>query len=165
MLRKLPNSTFGNSYVRFMDLRGFSPDSRREVKLVDDPQLAYVMQRYREVHDFWHILAGMETTVLSEIGVKWFEFIQTGLPLCAFSATFGPLTLSWHERQVLITKIIPWAIRCGNNSTDLLNVWYENHFSQDLDDFRHTLKFEPFINEHQNTNTHSPTTKQFTYAQ
>ena len=29
------------------------------MKFVDDKDLAYVMQRYREVHDFVHTLAGL----------------------------------------------------------------------------------------------------------
>lgn len=29
------------------------------MKFVDDTELAYVMQRYREVHDFVHTLAGL----------------------------------------------------------------------------------------------------------
>ena len=29
------------------------------MKFIDDTDLAYVMQRYREVHDFVHTLAGL----------------------------------------------------------------------------------------------------------
>ena len=32
-----------------------------QVRFVDDPELAYVMQRYREIHDFTHTLLGMPT--------------------------------------------------------------------------------------------------------
>lgn len=45
--------------------------NRPEVKFVDDAELAYVMKRYREVHDFWHVLTGVPTTVLGEIALKW----------------------------------------------------------------------------------------------
>lgn len=43
-----------------------TPDSRADVKFVDDEELAYVMQRYREVHDLLHTLLGMPTNMLGE---------------------------------------------------------------------------------------------------
>lgn len=52
---------------------------RPNVRFVDSPDLAYIMTRYREVHDFWHVLSGLDTTVLDELGLKVFEFLQTGI--------------------------------------------------------------------------------------
>lgn len=48
-----------------------TPDSRVDVKFVDDEELAYVMQRYREVHDLLHTLLGMPTNMLGESGFKY----------------------------------------------------------------------------------------------
>ena len=48
---------------------------------IEDEELAYVMSRYREVHDFWHVLSGLPPTELGEITLKWFEAVQTGLPM------------------------------------------------------------------------------------
>lgn len=36
-------------------------------KFVDDEELAYVIQRYREVHDLMHTLLGMPTNMLGEL--------------------------------------------------------------------------------------------------
>jgi len=44
-----------------------TPDSRGSVQFVDDVQLAYVMQRYREVHDLFHTVLGMPTNMLGNI--------------------------------------------------------------------------------------------------
>lgn len=41
-----------------------SPDSRLPVRFVDDVDLAYVMQRYRETHDLLHTILGMPTNLL-----------------------------------------------------------------------------------------------------
>ena len=57
-LRKMEDGTFGREYVRFLDDFNLNPDSRRAVEFVDDEELAYVMQRYREVHDLLHTLLG-----------------------------------------------------------------------------------------------------------
>lgn len=49
-----------------MDLQKVSPDTRMPPKFVDDEELAYVIQRYREVHDLMHTLLGMPTNMLGE---------------------------------------------------------------------------------------------------
>lgn len=53
-------------------LQKVTPDTRAEVKFVDDEELAYVMQRYREVHDLIHTVLGMPTNMLGEWDFTWF---------------------------------------------------------------------------------------------
>lgn len=48
-------------------LQKVTPDTRADVKFVDDEELAYVMQRYREVHDLIHTILGMPTNMLGEL--------------------------------------------------------------------------------------------------
>lgn len=44
-----------------------------DVRFVDDEELAYVAQRYREIHDFMHVLLGFDSiSVQDEIAVKWY---------------------------------------------------------------------------------------------
>ncbi|KAH0615576.1 hypothetical protein JD844_005017 [Phrynosoma platyrhinos] len=93
-LRTLSDGTFGREYVRFLDDNRVSPDTRMPARFVDDEELAYVIQRYREVHDLMHTLLGMPTNMLGEVTVKWFEAIQTGLPMCILGAAFGPVRLN-----------------------------------------------------------------------
>lgn len=71
----------------------FSPDERDVPRDEPDPELAYLLRRYRETHDFTHTLVGLPPTVLGELAVKWFELVQTGLPVTALSAFVGPLRL------------------------------------------------------------------------
>ncbi|XP_075942847.1 ubiquinone biosynthesis protein COQ4 homolog, mitochondrial isoform X2 [Anarhichas minor] len=93
-MASLPDGSFGREYLRFLEENLVTPDSRADVKFVDDEELAYVMQRYREVHDLLHTLLGMPTNMLGEVAVKWFEAAQTGLPMCALGAVLGPLRLN-----------------------------------------------------------------------
>ena len=72
----------------------FEPDGRSLVRFVDDQELAYVMQRHRELHDFWHTLFGLPPTVLGGIALKYVEMAQTRLPVAALSSLVGPLRLS-----------------------------------------------------------------------
>lgn len=45
-------------------------------RFVDDPELAYVITRMREVHDFWHVLFDCHTNVFGELALKALEFVQ-----------------------------------------------------------------------------------------
>lgn len=51
------------------------------------------MQRYREVHDIFHAVLLMPTTMLGEVSVKWVEALQTKLPMCIGGALFGAARL------------------------------------------------------------------------
>jgi len=81
-----------------------------------DPELAYVMARYRQVHDFWHVLCGLPPTVLGEVGLKWFEFAATGLPSTGLSGLLGPLQLDAQDRRTLYASYVPWAMRAGKQA-------------------------------------------------
>lgn len=72
----LPPNTFGGAYAAFMAARGFSADERPPVRFVADAELAYIVTRAREVHDFWHVLFGCHTNVLGEVALKAVEFLQ-----------------------------------------------------------------------------------------
>ena len=97
-LRELPEGTFGKEYTKFLDKNKVTPDTRLPVRFVDDPELAYIMQRYREIHDFNHTLLGMPTNILGEITVKWFEMVQTDLPMCTFGSFLAPGMLNRRFR-------------------------------------------------------------------
>lgn len=110
---------------------------------VDDAELAYVIQRYREVHDFVHTLVGLPINIMGEVAVKWIEAIQTNLPMCWLAAIFGPLQLKNHEIDSYTKKILPWAIECGHKAKPLLFVYYEKRWEQNIDDLRRDLNIPP----------------------
>src|SRR5690349_663896 len=58
-LRTLPGNTVGRSYADWLDREGVTPDTRDRVQYIDDEECAYVMQRYRECHDFYHAVTGL----------------------------------------------------------------------------------------------------------
>nr|XP_045016002.1 ubiquinone biosynthesis protein COQ4 homolog, mitochondrial isoform X2 [Jaculus jaculus] len=63
-LQSLPEGSLGREYLQFLDVNRVSPDTRAPTRFVDDEELAYVIQRYREVHDMLHTLLGMPTNIL-----------------------------------------------------------------------------------------------------
>lgn len=142
-LRKLPADSLGRTYIRFLEDNKVTPDSRLPVQFVDDPELAYVMQRYREGHDLFHTVLGMPTNMLGEVAVKWVEAIQTGLPMCYGGAVFGPLRFRPKQRQKYVSVYLPWAIRVGRTARLLMNVYFEERWEQSIHDVRAEFGIEP----------------------
>ncbi|KAJ2959719.1 hypothetical protein NQZ79_g4884 [Umbelopsis isabellina] len=138
-LRQLPSDTFGSQYVGWLDKEGVTPDTRSPVQFVDDEELAYVMRRYRECHDFFHTLTGLGVTVEEELALKWFEWVQTGLPMTMLSSLFGPLRLTPGERRRLFKDYVPWAIQCGASAKPLMNVYFEEMLDQPISKVRKEL--------------------------
>ncbi|XP_055010022.1 ubiquinone biosynthesis protein COQ4 homolog, mitochondrial isoform X2 [Boleophthalmus pectinirostris] len=139
----MPDGSFGREYLRFLDDNHVTPDSRADVKFVDDEELAYVMQRYREVHDFMHTLLGMPTNMLGEVAVKWFEAANTGLPMCALGAILGPLRLKTRHLQTLFKTLGPWALQSGRKTRCILNIFYERRWEQSIQDLHEELNIVP----------------------
>src|SRR3546814_13378512 len=76
------------------------------------------MLRYRQVHDFWHVLSGLPPTVMVEIALKWLELGQTRLPMTMLSSVFGQLRLNSGTIQYDFWATIdgahslPLCVRC-----------------------------------------------------
>jgi ubiquinone biosynthesis protein COQ4 len=88
------------------------------------------MLRYRQVHDFWHVLSGLPPTVMGEIALKWLELGQTRLPMTMLSSVFGQLRLRADERQLMRSVYIPWAMRNARNARPLLCYRYEDNLTR-----------------------------------
>eukprot|EP00892_Ulva_mutabilis_P003034 jgi/Ulvmu1/12731/UM095_0035.1 len=135
-----PEGSFGSEYHNFMRQRGFRADERPPVRFVDDAELAYVATRYRQIHDFWHVIFACDTNLLGETALKALEFTQTQLPMTAASVAAGYARLKPQKRQLLTSQLVPWATRAGLKCTDLMTIYYENHVNDDLQQLRHTWK-------------------------
>lgn len=109
---------------------------------IADPELAYVMQRYRECHDFYHCINSLPVNVESELALKYFEFANLGLPVAAISAIFGPLRLDSEKRHRLLREYVPWALRVGGSARPLINVFWEERWGQDVRELKGELGLE-----------------------
>ena len=118
-------------------------NEQRKVHYIDDPELAYVMQRYRESHDFYHAINGMPVTVEYEIAVKAFEFANLGLPMAALA--MGAIwRLGPKRRARLLNEYLPWAVRCGSSARSMITVYWEERWEQDMGELKRELGlFDP----------------------
>ncbi|KAH9173647.1 coenzyme Q biosynthesis protein Coq4-domain-containing protein [Lactarius sanguifluus] len=137
-LARLPENTFGHAYVTWLERCGVTPDTRDPVHYIDDPELAYVMQRYRECHDFYHALCGLPVSVEYELALKVFEFANLGLPSAALS-TAAVVRLNAAKRARFFSEYMPWALRCGSAARSVITVYWEERWSQDLEELKKEL--------------------------
>lgn len=140
-LRSLPEHTVGRAYADWLDREGVSPDTRDSVQYIDDEECAYVMQRYRECHDFYHALTGLPVVVEGEIALKAFEFANTLLPMTGLSM-FAVARLKPAERWRFLTIYGPWAINNGLKSKEVINVYWEENLERDVVEVRKELGVE-----------------------
>ena len=118
-----------------------SPDTRVSVKYIDNEECAYVMQRYRECHDFYHAITGLPVMVEGEVALKAFEFANTLLPMTGLSM-FAVSRLKPVERSRFWSTYLPWALKNGLKSKEIVNVYWEEELERDVDDLRKELGIE-----------------------
>lgn len=140
-LRTLPENSVGRSYAAWLDREGVSPDTRDQVKYIDHEECAYVMQRYRECHDFYHALTGLPVMVEGEIALKAFEFANTLLPMTGLSL-FAVARFKKTERWRFWNTYLPWALSNGLKAKEVLNVYWEENLERNVDDLRRELGLE-----------------------
>lgn len=141
-LRGLSKNSLGYTYVSWLDREGVSPDTRVPVRYIDDEELAYIYQRYRECHDFYHAITGLPIIIEGEIAVKVLEFMNMGIIMPGLGALLAPLRLKPSQRERLYSIYYPWAFRSGLNSKPLINVYWENVLEQDVGELRRSLGIE-----------------------
>ncbi|EME38881.1 coenzyme Q biosynthesis Coq4-like protein [Dothistroma septosporum NZE10] len=140
-LRKLPDNTVGRAYAAWLDREGVTPDTRDQVRYIDDPEEAYVMQRYRETHDFTHAITGLPVIIEGELAIKAFEAANTLLPMTALSL-FAIVRLKPIERQRFFSTYLPWALRNGLKAEEVVNVYWEEELETDVEVLRGRLGIE-----------------------
>ncbi|KAI9050358.1 hypothetical protein LZ554_005524 [Drepanopeziza brunnea f. sp. 'monogermtubi'] len=140
-LRALPENSVGKAYADWLDREGVTPDTRSAVQYIDDEECAYVMQRYRECHDFYHAITGLPIIIEGEIAVKAFEFANTLLPMTGLSL-FAYVRLKKEERERFWDVYLPWAVRNGVHGREMLTVYWEEELERDVGEVRRELGIE-----------------------
>lgn len=125
----------------WLDREGVTPDTRAAVRYIDDEECAYVMQRYRECHDFYHALTGLPIVREGEVALKAFEWANTGLPMTGLSM-FSALTLNKAGRKRFVDIYLPWALRNGWRAEEVINVYWEEELESDVEALRLRLGVE-----------------------
>lgn len=143
-LKSYPDNSFGKTYYNWLVREHCSPDERVDVRFIDDEELAFVFQRYRQCHDFYHALLGLPVWREGEIALKLFEYLNIGIPFGGLGALFAPWNVKKpSERERLFNVYYPWAFKNAYHcKTNLINVYWEKVMDKDVDELRKELNIE-----------------------
>lgn len=137
-------NSFGFHYYNFMSKYNFVPDDRPVTAYYTDIELAYIHERYKEIHDFIHVLLGYDITVPHELAVKVFESLQFKLPSGSLSSIFGSLKLlDFNQFSLFIKTYIPHIKYNADHCEFLMNIYYEEELETDIDELRNRLNIIP----------------------
>jgi len=145
-LRDLPADTLGGAYVRHLDDNGLSADYQAagNTHWVTDPDMAYLMRRFRQTHDVWHVLTGLGTEGHEEVIIHAFSWGQLRLPVSAMVVFFGTLKhILGEARWPALRHGLHEAYEHGRRADDLMPVYWERYWEQQLDAVRERYGIEP----------------------
>lgn len=144
-LRTLPPSTLGGAYARHLDGNGITADYQAAAtRHVDDPDIAYLMRRFRQTHDVWHAMLGIGITGHEEVIIHWFSYGQLRLPVSALIMVFGTMKhLVLEQRWGALRHSMLEAYRAGRDAEPLMPVYWEELWDEPLEDVRDRYHVHP----------------------
>ena len=144
-LRALPATTFGGAYVRHLDGNGITADYQAAAtRHVDDPDIAYLMRRFRQTHDVWHALLGLGITGHEEVVIHSFSYGQLQLPVSAMIMVLGSMKhIVLEGRWGALRHSMFDAYRAGREASPLMPVTWEDLWEQPLETVRAQFNVRP----------------------
>lgn len=144
-LRALPATTFGGAYVRHLDDNGITADYQAAAtRHVDDPDIAYLMRRFRQTHDVWHSLLGLGIAGHEEVIVHSFSYGQLRLPVSAMIMLFGTLKhIVLERRWGALRHSMLDAYRAGRDAAPLMPVYWEDLWEAPIETVRVAYNVHP----------------------
>jgi ubiquinone biosynthesis protein COQ4 len=144
-LRALPATKFGGAYVRHLDGNGITADYQAAAtRHVDDPDIAYLMRRFRQTHDIWHTLLGLGITGHEEVIIHSFSYGQLRLPVSAMIMVLGSMKhIVLERRWGALRHSMLEAYRSGREAAPLMPVIWEDLWEQPLETVRAQFNVRP----------------------
>ncbi len=139
-LRKLPDGTVGREYARHLDDNGLDPvfyPDREQRSEID-----FVIQRGREIHDVWHVLAGYGTTPIDELALQGFTLAQLNSQISGVILSSGLLYFSRFDsaRMGEVIERVQEGHARGLESGCLLGFAWEEHWEMSLEEARRLMR-------------------------
>ncbi len=144
-LRALPETTLGGAYARHLDGNGITADYQAAAtRHVEDPDLAYLMRRFRQTHDVWHALLGLGIAGHEEVIIHSFSYGQLGLPVSAMIMFFGTIKhIVLERRWGALRHSMKEAYDVGRDAAPLMPVIWEDHWQAPLAEVRERFGVRP----------------------
>ena len=140
-LLTLPRNTLGFAYADHLARNGLTADSQSTpTPFVEDPDLAYLVRRFRQTHDVWHALTGLGTSGHEEVIIHAFSWGQLRLPVSLLILIFGTLKHIVLEARWQVLRAGLWdAYASGRDARPLLPVYWERYWEEPVEQTRARL--------------------------
>lgn len=137
-LRTLPPGSLGHTYVHHLDSNGIEAVTQANgTRHIDDPDVAYLMRRFRQTHDVWHALLGLGIAGHEEVIIHAFSYGQLRLPVSAMVVLFGSIKHMVLERRWgALRHALLEAYQIGRRAAPLLPVYWERIWAHSIDEVR-----------------------------
>jgi ubiquinone biosynthesis protein COQ4 len=146
-LRALPEGTLGRAYVDHLDRNGITADLQaRPTRHVEDPDVSYLVRRFRQTHDIWHPLLDLGIAPHEEVIIHAFSFGQLQLPVSALVVFFGSIKhLVLEQRWGALRRALGQAYRSGRDAAPLLPVYWERMWREPIAEVRRRHGVRPCV--------------------
>ena len=141
-------NTLAYQMLKYLEKNKITLESRENVHYIDDVNHAMIYNKYRQSHDFHHLIIGdLPTSIEGEIIIKMFEGVNMGLPLGLVGGLISPLHLkdSYIIKQ-LYSHYLPIIIDLNNKlKCNFLLIDWSKYLLMDLKDIRYKLGGEELV--------------------
>ena len=145
-LAKLSPGSLGRAYFAWTEAEGISAAGLAntaeswfpEAELSEDRR--FVMERYRDMHDLWHVLTGYGRDLVGELALLTFSLVQVRHAGLALPVVFGYLTHVFDPRR---RRLLNDAWRRGRRAAWLPVQDWERLVACPLDQVREELRVGP----------------------
>lgn len=144
-LKLMPENTLGFQYAKFMNDIAITPiQDLPENGVQISPEVDYIRQRVRLIHDIHHVLCGFPATELGEMAISAFYVAQINSPLNSMLMAFGLIkcTIKMPARLPELMHAISYGWNSGLKSQNLFGIKFEEMWHLSVDEIRKQLKIE-----------------------
>ncbi len=144
-LRTLPENTLGFQFARFMNHPEVTPlDRLPEARTEISPEIDYLRQRIRLIHDIHHVVCGFPADELGEMGISAFYVAQINSPLNSMLLAFGLIkcTIKMPARLPELMQEIVKGWSMGLRAKNLFGIKWEELWEMPVEDIRKLVGVE-----------------------
>lgn len=141
-LKSLPPKTLGHEFAKFMNNPDVTPlDKLPESNSEISPEIDYLRQRIRLIHDIHHVVCSYPADDLGEMGISAFYVAQINSPLNSVLLGIGLIkcTIKYPKRLHELMDAISEGWMLGKQSTNLFGIKWEEMWNLPLTEVRQQL--------------------------
>lgn len=144
-LSRLPEGTLGGAYGRWQQVMGLDANPQfDDASDLRDADVAYLVRRYWQSHDVWHVVLGLGREPYEEVLLHAFCWSQLRLASSSLIVLFGvPKHFVLEGRWRALGSSLRHYLTQGRRASALLPVYWERMWTEPLQIVRRRLGVSP----------------------